>query len=149
MVKDAFSDNDHRLPPPTDGPGREADVQLLQSPAGNLTQELAQLLAASIAQNQANRGRGGAPTNAELTSLANLVSAAAAQRTLAPVFKDGLSTLSYTQPRPAPRRSLSPRRSSSSATTTSRCRSPPPGASRRPRTMTAGFASKWAPRFWA
>ncbi len=101
MVKDAFSDDDHRSLP-TDDSGREADGQILQSSAGNLTQELAQLLAASIAQNQANRARGGAPTNAELTSLANLVSAAAAQRTLAPVFKDGLSALSYTHPRSAP-----------------------------------------------
>ena len=100
MVKDAFSDNDHR-PPLADGPGRGSDDQLLRSPAGNLTQELAQLLAASIAQNQASKDRGGAPTNAELTSLANLVSAAAAQRTIAPAFKDGLSTLSYTHPRPA------------------------------------------------
>jgi hypothetical protein len=100
VVKDAFSDNDHR-PPLADGNGRGSDDQLLRSPAGNLTQELAQLLAASIAQNQASKDRGGAPTNAELTSLANLVSAAAAQRTIAPAFKDGLSTLSYTHPRPA------------------------------------------------
>jgi hypothetical protein len=106
VVKDAFSDDDHRSPRPTDDSGREADGQILQSPAGNLTQELAQLLAASIAQNQANRARGGAPTNAELTSLANLVTAAAAQRTLAPVFKDGLSALSYTQPRSAPQQPL-------------------------------------------
>jgi hypothetical protein len=102
VVKDAFSDNDHRPPSPTDGLSREADDEILRSPAGNLTQELAQLLAASIAQNQANKGRSGTPTNAELTSLANLVSAAAAQRTLAPVFKDGLSALSYGQPRSAP-----------------------------------------------
>ena len=100
MVKDAFSDNDHRPPSPTDGPGRETDDPIFRSPAGNLTQELAQLLAASIAQNQAGKERAGVPTNAELTSLANLVSAAAAQRTMAPVFKDGLSTLSYSQPRP-------------------------------------------------
>jgi hypothetical protein len=105
VVKDAFSDDDHRSLP-TDDSGREADGQILQSSAGNLTQELAQLLAASIAQNQASRARGGAPTNAELTSLANLVSAAAAQRTLAPVFKDGLSALSYTQPRSAPQQPL-------------------------------------------
>jgi hypothetical protein len=64
----------------------------------NLTQELAQLLAASIAQNQANRTSAGMPTNAELTSLASLVSAAAGQRTLAPVFRDGLSALSYAKP---------------------------------------------------
>lgn len=95
MVKDASSDSDHRPLPPTDGQAPEA-------PASDLTHELAQLLAASIAQNQTSRGRGGAPTNADLTSLANLVSAASAQRTLAPVFKDGLSALSYTQPKPAP-----------------------------------------------
>ena len=53
-----------------------------------------------IAQNQANKG--GAPTNAELTSLANLVSAAAARRTIPPASKDGLSTLSYAQPAAAP-----------------------------------------------
>ena len=99
MVKDAFSDSDHR-PALADGLGRESDNELLRSPAGNLTQELAQLLAALIAQNQVNKDRGGAPTNAELTSLAELVSAAAARRTIAPAFKDGLSSLSYTQPRP-------------------------------------------------
>ena len=99
MVKDAFSDSDHR-PALADGLGRESDDELLRSPVGNLTQELAQLLAASIAQNQASKDRAGAPTNAELTSLADLVSAAAAQRTIAPAFKDGLSTLSHTQPRP-------------------------------------------------
>jgi hypothetical protein len=57
------------------------------------------LLAASIAQNQSAR----VPTNAELTSLANLVSVASGQRTLAPVFKDGLSALSYAQPQSQPR----------------------------------------------
>ena len=99
MMKDAFSDSDHR-PALADGLGRESDDELLRSPAGNLTQELAQLLAALIAQNQVSKDRGGAPTNAELTSLADLVSAAAARRTIAPAFKEGLSTLSYTQPRP-------------------------------------------------
>ena len=75
-------------------------VGFLRSPVGNLTQELAQLLAASIVQNQASKDRAGASTNAELTSLADLVSAAAAQRTIAPAFNDGLSTLSHTQPTP-------------------------------------------------
>ena len=97
MVKDASSDSDHR-PALADGLGRESDDELLRSPVGNLTQELAQLLAASIAQNQASKDHAGAPTNAELTNLADLVSAAAAQRTIAPAFKDGLSTLSDTQP---------------------------------------------------
>jgi hypothetical protein len=68
-----------------------------QLPASHLTQELARLLAASIAQQQQSRGFP-APTNASLMSLANLVSAASGQRTLAPVFKDGLSALSYAQP---------------------------------------------------
>jgi hypothetical protein len=90
VVRYGLSDNDER-PAVADHLGR--------SPVGSLTQELTQLLAASIAQNQANKG--GAPTNAELTSLANLVSAAVARRTIPPAFKDGLSTLSYRQPRPA------------------------------------------------
>jgi hypothetical protein len=46
VVKDAFSDSDHRSEL-ADGIARESDDQLLQSPVGNLTQELAQLLAAS------------------------------------------------------------------------------------------------------
>jgi hypothetical protein len=84
MVKDEFSDNDHRPPSATDRLGRDPDDKLPQSPLGNLTQELARLLAASIAQNQTNNGRSGIPTNAELINLANLVSTAAAQRTIAP-----------------------------------------------------------------
>ena len=55
MVKDAFSDNDARAPSQAGGLGREADDESLRSPAGNLTQELAQLLAASIIQNQVNK----------------------------------------------------------------------------------------------
>jgi hypothetical protein len=100
VVKDASSESGGRLPPAADRASPQTQDEA-QSPGGNLT-ELAQLLAASIAQNQAARGRaGGVPTNAELTNLAKLVSAASGQRTLAPVFKDGLSSLSYapTQPR--------------------------------------------------
>src|SRR5258705_9904973 len=59
-------------------------------------------MTASIAQNQAE-GRSGIPTNEELINLSNLVSAAAAQRTFAPAFKDGLSSLSYGQAPPLPR----------------------------------------------
>jgi hypothetical protein len=94
MVKDEFSDNNHRPPLSTDGFGRHADDELLRSPAENLTQRLAQLLTASIAQNQANKGNGRIPTNAELINLANLLLAAAARRTPEPAFKDGLLTLS-------------------------------------------------------
>lgn len=65
-----------------------------RSSAVNLTQELAQLLAASIAQNQpGKRAPGGTPTGSELASLAALVSS---QRAGTPSFKDGLSSLSYT-----------------------------------------------------
>jgi hypothetical protein len=98
MVNDASSGKGRRLAPAGDGSAEYAGKVPHGSPS-SLTQELAQLLAASIAQNQANRLVPSAiPTNAELTSLAQLVSAASGQRTLAPVFKDGLSALSYTRP---------------------------------------------------
>jgi len=94
MVRDTSSRNEHEGSAADGGTSDRAGHT-----TSNLTQELAQLLALSIAQNQAARGHaGGAPTGAELTSLANLVSAAAGQRTLAPVFKDGLSALSYAPP---------------------------------------------------
>jgi hypothetical protein len=67
--------------------------------AAELTQELAQLRAATIAQRQGSKGHpAGVPTGAELTSLANLMSMPRDQRTLAPAFKDGLSALSYQPP---------------------------------------------------
>jgi hypothetical protein len=103
MVKDAFLDNSDRPPSTADGLGRNSDDQLPRSPVSDLTQELARLLAAAIAQNQAKPGRSGIPTNSELINLANLLSAAAAQRTFAPAFNDGLSSLSYGQPPPVPR----------------------------------------------
>jgi hypothetical protein len=86
VVKDGFSDSDERAAAVADHLDRNSNDQLLSSPVGNLTQELGQLLAALIAQNRANKG--GAQTNAELTSLANLVSAAAARRTIAPASKE-------------------------------------------------------------
>ena len=103
MVKDAFSDNNDRPLSTTDGLGRSPDHELPRSPVSDLTQELTRMLAASLAQKQANTGPSGIPTNAELINLANLVSAAAAQRRFAPAFKDGLSSLSYEQPPPIPR----------------------------------------------
>jgi len=98
VVRDASSGSEHELP--TDS-SLDSNNLAPQLPASHLTQELAQLLAASIARQQASRGPA-APTNAGLTSLANLVSAASSQRTLAPVFKDGLSALSYSQPHHKP-----------------------------------------------
>jgi hypothetical protein len=94
MENDGFSGKGHSA---------EYPAKLPQAAPSNLTQELAQLLAASIAQNQANRVlASGVPTNSELTSLAHLVSAASGHRTLAPVFKDGLSALSYSRPHGRP-----------------------------------------------
>jgi hypothetical protein len=98
VVRDASSGSEHELS--TDG-SPDSNDPAPQLSTSHLTQELAQLLAASIARQQASRGSA-APTNAGLTSLANLVSAASSQRTLAPVFKDGLSALSYSQPHHKP-----------------------------------------------
>lgn len=97
-MREASSGSGHELP--TDG-SPDSNGQAPQVPTSHLTQELARLLAASIAR-QPTSGGPGAPTNATLMSLANLVSASASQRTLAPVFKDGLSALSYSQPRAKP-----------------------------------------------
>jgi hypothetical protein len=96
VVKDASSENGGGATPAAEGLSPQTQSEFGQAPTGNLS-ELAQLLAASIAQAQAGKGRGGIPTNADLTSLANLVSAAANSRTLAPVFRDGLSSLAYSQ----------------------------------------------------
>jgi hypothetical protein len=99
MATDASSGSIRRHPALADDSGA-AHGRVPQGSPRNLTQELAQLLAASIAQNQASRSiASGLPTNAELTSLASLVSAASGQRGFAPGFKDGLSALSYSKPR--------------------------------------------------
>jgi hypothetical protein len=95
MVRDGSSGND-RQPPAEPARGAAGGSPVNPGPPPNLTHELAQLLAASIAQNQA-AGRG-MPTGADLASLASLVSAASGQRTLAPVFRDGLSALAYKAP---------------------------------------------------
>src|SRR5262249_41508116 len=93
MVKDGFSHSDQRLA--VAGPlGRKSNDPLLGSAVGSLTQELAQLLA--------DLNKGGPLTNDELASLANLVSAAAARRTIPPASKEGFSTLSYRPPAAAP-----------------------------------------------
>lgn len=100
MVRDESSAN---------GPNAELESGTPQAPhnthprgpetplgTGNLTQELAQLLAATIAHNQAQRGAtGGVPTGADLASLASLMTAASQHRSMSPAFKDGLSALSY------------------------------------------------------
>jgi hypothetical protein len=109
MVRDGSSGRDDRLGGEPGGEGAASpDQQYPQVPhdvPNQLTQELARLLAASIAQSQGGKGFPlGVPTGSELASLASLVSAASGQRSLAPVFKDGLSALSYGPPhaRPAP-----------------------------------------------
>ena len=93
MEKDASSGSSYALA--TSG-GLDAGDRGPQLSASDLTHELAQLLAASIARQQADKALG-VPTNAGLTSLASLVSAVSAQRTLPPQTKDGLSALSYSR----------------------------------------------------
>jgi hypothetical protein len=134
VVNNGFSDSDQR-PEVSDHLDRNSNDPLLGSPVGSLTQELA----AVIAQNQANKG--GAPTNAELTSLATLVSAAAARRTIPPASQDGLSTLSYTQPPAAPPVELG--HDDEPMPIPSTWRQP------WPKTMIAGTTSKCAQPFWA
>ena len=96
MVKDEFSDTNHWPPSSTDGLGRAPDDGLRRPVVDHLTQELAQLLAASIAQNQTNDGRSSILTSAELIALAKLLSASAAKRMSEPA-NDGLLSLSDVQ----------------------------------------------------
>jgi hypothetical protein len=87
MVRDAYS---------AGGQPQQADTS-----TANLTQELALLLAQSIAQGQSGRRPpGAAATGSELASLAALVSASQNQR--GQPYKDGLSSLSYARPAHAP-----------------------------------------------
>ena len=98
MVRDAYSAGGQQ-PHQSDGSTTQGQPLDLRGNSANLTQELAHLLAASIAQGQTGK-RAGTPTGAELASLAALVSSASQnQRGVAPGFKDGLSSLSYA---PAP-----------------------------------------------
>jgi len=96
MVRDAY---------PAGGQPQLADSS---ASTANLTQELAQLLAQSIAQGQTGkRPPGAAATGSELASLAALVSASQNQRQPQP-FRDGLSSLSYTRPAHSPPPALTP-----------------------------------------
>lgn len=101
MVRDAYSEDVHQPSNETESSNTQGQPLDLRGSSANLTQELAQLLAASIAQGQTGQ-RAGTPTGAELASLAALVSASQNQRALAPSFKDGLSSLSYSPPQRAP-----------------------------------------------
>jgi hypothetical protein len=95
MVRDGSSGKDDKLTHEPDGNAGPDDRSAPDVPS-QLTQELARLLAASIAQSQGGKGFPvGVPTGSELASLASLVSAASGQRSLVPVFRDGLSALSY------------------------------------------------------
>jgi len=94
MVRDAY---------PAGGQPQPAD----SGSTANLTQELAQLLAQSIAQGQTGkRPPGAAATGSELASLAALVSASQNQR--GQPFRDGLSSLSYARPAHSPPPTLTP-----------------------------------------
>lgn len=97
MVRDASSGNGRRHHEERDhGPSDQAHAD-----ASKLTQELAQLLAASLAQSQLGKaGQRGLPSGSELANLASLVSAATASRAPASGFGEGLSALSYGAPPP-------------------------------------------------
>jgi len=98
MVRDAYSAGGQ--PQQADG-GTAAQPLDVRGNTANLTQELAQLLAASISQGQSGRRPlGAAATGSELASLAALVSASQSQRSQP--FKDGLSSLSYARPAQSP-----------------------------------------------
>lgn len=97
MVRDAYSVDGQQPSDEADSSNTQGLPLDIRGHTANLTQELAQLLAASIAQGQTGQ-RAGTPTGAELASLAALVSASQNQRAMAPSFKDGLSSLSYSPP---------------------------------------------------
>jgi hypothetical protein len=101
MVRDAYSADGQQPSDEADGSNPQGIPLDIRGHTANLTQELAQLLAASIAQGQTGQ-RAGTPTGSELASLAALVSASQNQRPMAPSFKDGLSSLSYSPPQRAP-----------------------------------------------
>jgi hypothetical protein len=102
MVRDAYSAGGQSQQ--ADG-GAAAQPLDLHSSTASLTQELSQLLAASIAQGQAGK-RVASPVaaGAELANLQALVSASVTQtqRAPQPTFRDGLSSLSYARPVQAP-----------------------------------------------
>jgi hypothetical protein len=100
MVREAFSAGGQ---PQQAEDGAAAQPLDLRGSTANLTQELTQLLAASIAQGQADKRLSGTATaGAELANLAALVSASQNQRSHQPSFRDGLSSLSYARPAHAP-----------------------------------------------
>jgi len=104
MVRDAYSAGGQ--PQQADGSAAAQPLDVRGNTA-NLTQELAQLLAQSIAQGQSGkRPLGAAATGSELASLAALVSASQNQR--GQPFKDGLSSLSYARPAQSPAPALAP-----------------------------------------
>src|SRR5262245_16537104 len=94
MVRDAYA------------AGGQPQLAESSGSTANLTQELAQLLAQSIAQGQSGkRPPGAAATGSELASLAALVSASQNQRQ---PYKDGLSSLAYTRPAHSPPPAITP-----------------------------------------
>jgi hypothetical protein len=102
VVRDAYSAGGQ--PQQAEGGGAAQPLDLHSSTA-NLTQELSQLLAASIAQGQAGkRAAGPGAAGSELANLQALVSASViqTQRAAQPTFRDGLSSLSYTRPAQPP-----------------------------------------------
>ncbi len=101
MVREAYSASGQ--PQQADG-GTATQPLDLHSSTANLTQELSQLLAASLSQGQtARRAASPAAAGSELANLQALVSASVSQRAaVQPTFRDGLSSLSYARPAQPP-----------------------------------------------
>jgi hypothetical protein len=100
MVREAYSAGGQ---PQQAGGGTDAQPLDLHDSTASLTQELSQLLAASIAQGQAaKRSAGAISAGSELANLQALVSASQSQRAPQPAYRDGLSSLSYARPAQPP-----------------------------------------------
>jgi hypothetical protein len=101
MVREASTAGGQLSPHEADGSIAPDQALDLHGSTANLTEELARLLSATIAQGQPGKRLQGVATGSELASLAALVSASQNQRTAQPTFRDGLSSLSYTPPAPS------------------------------------------------
>jgi hypothetical protein len=95
MASDASSGDGRRTELERAAVPAQSRNDLQQRSTADLTQELAQLLAATIAQRQLTTGALPAPTAGGV----NLSGLPPSQRMLEPTFRDGLSALSYKGPR--------------------------------------------------
>ncbi|MDX2203568.1 MAG: hypothetical protein NW223_12525 [Hyphomicrobiaceae bacterium] len=118
MANDPSSTGIGAVPGANSGAAQGGDERTLEAGAGpavaqgaapgtfpaNLTQELAHLIAASIAQQggikMPSQRPGGTPTNSDLASLAAIMSGSQPARKPLPLYRDELSSLNYNRPAP-------------------------------------------------